>query len=274
VVQWNSVNRPTEFVNSTRLTAAISGSDVASEGNFQIRVMSPGPNDGNNFSNILTFTVFPAQPGPCPTPAVVAPNASAATLAGDAYSPAISADRRYVAFASVSADPSTNASTGLRRIFLRDTCEGAPADCQPTTILVSVAWPGGEPNGDSRSPAISADGRLVAFVSDASDLIERDTNGVADVFLRDTCSGAPPGCQPSTIRVSVGPDGIEANGASESPAMSPEARFVVFDSEAKNLVPDGSSAPTGAFLRDTCIGAAADCKPSTARLAISPAGPR
>ena len=270
-VQWNGNTRATTFVSFTELTAAISAADIASAGNFQIRVVSPGANDGNNFSNILVFQVCA---GPCPSPAAVAPKTSTAALAGDSYSPAISAGRRYVAFASVAADPATNASTGHRKIFLRDTCEGAPAGCESTTILVSSAWHGGDPNGDSRSPAISADGRFVAFASDASDLIEADTNGVTDIFLRDTCIGAPEGCTPATTRVSLGPEGSETNGASESPAISPDARFVAFDSQARNLVNDGSSAPTGAFLRDTCFGAAGECTPATTRLAISPAPPR
>lgn len=273
-VQWNGDNRATTFVSSTELTAAISAADIAGAGTFQIRVISPGQTDGNNFSNILVFQVCA---GPCPSPASVSSPATSKALAaaGDRYSPAISADRRYVAFTSVAADPATNASTGLRKIFLRDTCEGAPAGCESTTLLVSPAWPGGDPNGDSRSPAISADGRFVAFASDASDLIEADTNGVTDVFLRDTCIGVPEGCTPATTRVSLGPDGIEANGASESPSLSPDGRFVAFDSQARNLVPDGSSAPTGAFLRDTCFGAAAgECPPATTRLAISPTAPR
>jgi len=271
IVQWNEANRLTQFVSFTQLTASISAADIASAGVFRIRVMSPGPSDGNNFSNILTFQVCD---GRCPEAAAVSSNAVPSALAGDAYSPAISADRRYVAFASVSADPSTNASTGLRKIFLRDTCEGAAAGCEPKTLLVSTAWHGGDPDGESRSPAISADGRFVAFASDASDLIEKDFNGVSDIFLRDTCVNAPEGCAPFTTRVSIGPDGIEANGASDSPAVSPDARFVAFDSDARNLVPDGSAAPTGAFLRDTCWGVAGECTPATARLAISPASPR
>ena len=271
VVQWNETNRRTEFVSFTQLTASISADDIDTAGTFRIRVMSPGPSDGNNFSNILTFQVCDGQ---CLSPAAVASKAVSSALAGDSYSPAISADRRYVAFASVSPDPATNASTGLRKIFLRDTCEDAPAGCEPKTILVSPAWHGGDPNGDSRSPAISADGRFVAFASDASDLIEKDSNGVSDIFLRDTCIGAPEGCTPATTRVSIGQDAIEANGASDSPAVSPDARFVAFDSEARNLVPDGSAAPTGAFLRDTCWGAAGECTPATTRLAISPAPPR
>jgi len=270
-LQWNGSNRPTEIVTFTELTAAISAADITTAGIFSVRVVSPGPNDGNNFSNIRTFQVCD---GPCPSPAALAAKAASSALAGDSYAPAISADRRYVAFASVSADPSTNASTGLRKIFLRDTCEGIPAGCEPKTILVSPAWHGGDPNGDSRSPAISADGRFVAFTSDAGDLIDSDFNGVSDIFLRDTCINAPEDCTPATTRVSLGPDGIEANGASDSPSLSPDARFVAFDSQARNLVPDGSAAPTGAFLRDTCFGAAGECTPATTRLAISPEPPR
>ena len=269
VVQWNGTNRNTNVVSNGQLTADIPAGDVANPGTFQIRVMTPGPNDGNNFSNILTFQVCS---GACPQDsAATTSRVVSAVPATDAYSPAISADRRYVAFASVSADPSTNASPGLRKIFLRDTCEGAPSGCEPKTILVSPSLQGGDPNGDSRSPAISADGRFVAFASDASDLIENDANGVSDIFLRDTCTGVPEGCTPSTTRVSLGPGGIEANGASDSPSLSPDARFVAFDSEARNLVADGSAAPSGAFLRDTCRGAAGECTPGTTRLAISSA---
>jgi WD40-like Beta Propeller Repeat len=267
-VQWNGSNRPTEVVDYTQIKADISEADIAAAGLFQIRVVTPGPNDGNNFSNILTFQVCD---GACPQDVAATSKALSAAPAGDAYSPAISADGRYVAFAAAAADPSTNAGTGLHKIYLRDTCEGAPAGCEPKTILVSRAWHGGEPNAESRSPAISADGRYVAFASDASDVIENDANGVSDVFLRDTCLGAPEGCAPATTRVSVGPGDVEANGASDSPTLSADARFVAFDSAARNLVTDGSSAPTGAFVYDTCLGAAAPCAPSTRRLAISPA---
>jgi hypothetical protein len=273
VVQWNNSNRNTTVVSDAQLTADITAADIATPGTFQIRVMTPEPgaSDGNNFSNILPFQVCG---GACPQNTTATSRAISALPLADTYSPAISADRRYVAFASVSADPSANASTGLRRIYLRDTCEGAPSGCQPATNLVSAAWQGGEPNGDSRSPAISADGRFVAFASDANDLIENDSNGVSDIFLRDTCIGGPEGCTPATTRISVGSGGSESNGASDSPSLSSDGRFVAFDSEAQNLVPDGSSAPSGAFLRDTCHGAAGVCTPATTRLPISAAPQR
>jgi WD40 repeat protein len=271
IVQWNNSNRPTEVVDSTQLKASISAADIASAGVFQVRVLGPGPTDGNNYSNIVTFQVCS---GACPQGVAATSKALSALPAGDAYTPAISADGRYVAFAAVAADPSTNAGTGLRKIFLRDTCQGAPSGCEPSTVLVSQAWHGGEPNGESRSPAISADGRYVVFASDASDIIESDTNGVSDVFLRDTCTGTPEGCTAATTRISAAPDGAEANDASDSPTISADGRFIAFDSAARNIVVDGSSAPTGAFMRDTCRGAVTNCTPSTRRLAISPAAAR
>jgi hypothetical protein len=268
VVQWEKENRVTEFVNATELHATIRAADLATPGIFEVRVISPGPNDGNNFSDVETFEVCPTN-GPCLSGTPSSLQAASRSIAGDSYSPAISADRRYIAFAATSADPSTNASPGLSKIFLRDTCDGGPEGCAPATILVSRAWHGGEPNAESRSPAISADGRFVAFASDASDLLETDSNDATDVFLADTCVGAPEGCTPSTVLISVGLDGAEANGPSTSPTISADGRFVAFDSQARNLVADGSSAPTGAFVRDTCHAAAPDCLPSTQRLAIS-----
>jgi hypothetical protein len=265
LVQWNGSNRTTTFLDSTDLTATISAADIATAGVFQIRVLSPGVNEGNNYSNILTFQVCS---GACPQNVTL--NSNAVSPSSGAYSPSISTDGRYVAFAAVAADPSANAGTGLRKIYLRDTCQGAPSGCQQQTILVSSAWHGGEPNAESRSPSVSADGRYVAFASDATDIIENDSNGVSDVFVRDTCMGAPQGCAPVTTRASVGPDGLEANGASNSPAISADGRYVAFDSAAQNLVADGSSAPAGAFARDTCRGVAVQCTPSTSRLAISP----
>ncbi len=109
------------------------------------------------------------------------------------------------------------------------------------TVTLSVT-------GDDRTGtphAVSADGRLVLFVSDASDLIEQgtDTNGVSDVFVRDRCrvDGLPiRGCEPGNQRVSVALLGGEGDAESVAPAMSDDGRWVVFASLASNLVgPDG-----------------------------------
>lgn len=276
-VQWQKpgasglTDRPTTLVantNGTQLTATISASDIDTAGTATVAVNTPGTTAGNNLSNRVQFTICPASG--CPsgaTPALTRGIASSRST--DNYSPAISSTLRYVAFVSVSSDPATDASTGVKKIFLRDTCAGAPAGCNPTTILVSAGASGAEPNGASGAPAISADGRLVVFASDASNLVAGDTNGVTDVFLRDTCIGAPDACTPATTRVSLNSDGGEANSASDTPSISADGRFVAFSSTAGNLVADGSSAPSGAFLRDTCFAAGDGCKPSTTRISIS-----
>jgi len=276
-VQWakpvGSVpsNRTTTFDTTTgNLTVMINTADIATPGNATIDVTLPGTTQGNNLSNLVQFTVTaPTTPCPAATTTSTTANARTAALSSNSLSPAISASRRYVAFVSVSADPATNASTGINKVFLRDTCASAPTDCMPQTILVSAGMGGADPNGESGEPAVSADGRLVTFASEASNLVGDDTNGVADIFVRDTCIGAPAGCTPATLRVSLGSSDGEANGASDSPSISSDGRFVAFGSTARNLVADGSSAPTGAFLRDTCFGAGQDCKPSTTRIPIS-----
>jgi hypothetical protein len=83
-------------------------------------------------------------------------------------------------------------------------------------------------NGENFEPAISADGRFVAFASGGSNLVAGDTNGHTDVFVRDRVAQV-------TRRVSVGPDGQQANRGSRDPAISADGRFVAFSSYASNL---------------------------------------
>jgi hypothetical protein len=182
------------------------------------------------------------------------------------------ASPRYAVLAAPSSDLSANTSAGVDKIYLRDTCQGAPSACSPSTTLVSVGLDGGDPNGASRSPSVSANGRFVVFASDADNLVRGDANGVADIFMRDTCIGAGTGCAPSTIRISAGPDGVESNGPSASPSITFDGRFVSYDSAATNLVSDDQVNTTGtaggAFLWDTCLGVASGCVPSTTRLSV------
>jgi hypothetical protein len=177
-------------------------------------------------------------------------------------------DPRFVAMVASAADPSAPV-TGFAEVFLRDTCHGAPTGCSPDTIPVSVGFDGTEPNGASRSPSVSANGRFVVFASDANNLVPGDANGVTDVFVRDTCVGAQPGCVPHTTRASTGPDGIEPNAASTSPSISLDGRFVAFQSAATNLAPDTTASaanPAGRFLWDSCLGAANGCRSSLTKL--------
>ena len=157
--------------------------------------------------------------------------------------PSISSDGRYVAFASDSTNMvAQNVTVGS--IYQRDTCFSAAVGCTPATSLVSIGNDGSLPNGGSNNQSMSADGRFIAFASLSSNLVSGDTFAVntwKDIFVRDTCVGAPTGCTPSTVRVSVGNYSgsiIESNGIADYPQISGDGHYVIFMSEAFNLLPN------------------------------------
>ena len=112
----------------------------------------------------------------------------------------------------------------------------------PKTRRVSVSSAGAEGNNSSYDPSISADGRFVAFHSDASNLVAGDGNGTSDVFVRDRATG-------KTRRVSVSSAGAEGNGASYNPSISADGRFVAFESSASNLVAGDGNGTSDIFVR-------------------------
>jgi Tol biopolymer transport system component len=152
---------------------------------------------------------------------------------GDSHAPSISDDGRFVAFISTSGNLVSpgGGTSGIHNIYLKDLRTGIVS-------LVS-ANPVGAPAGDGNSdvPTISADGRYVAFCSVATNLVPGDTNGVMDVFLRDTVAG-------TTTRVSTSSAGGQGNGPSGStygPYLSGNGRFVAFESDADNLIGDADT---------------------------------
>ncbi|MCC6167294.1 MAG: peptidoglycan DD-metalloendopeptidase family protein, partial [Caldilineaceae bacterium] len=165
---------------------------------------------------------------------------------GDSAAPALSGDGRRVVFESRAANldpdfaPSLIVESGSAQIYLHD------HDTGRTRLLSRAAdsapdhrAPG---NGDSRAAAISGDGQWVAFVSDATNLVPGDTNGVADIFLHDLATG-------STIRVSLSSAGTQANRASDLPTLG-GGRYVAFVSAATNLVGGDGNQADDIFLYD------------------------
>lgn len=188
---------------------------------------------------------------------------------------AVSADGRFVAFSTNATNLVLGVPSGVSQIYLRDTCIGA-ANCTPRTTLVSLDGVGNPRAADSFVPAISDDGRFIVFTSNAA-LVAADTNGIADVYLRDTCnssSGPVGGCTPSTSLISVAMNGTAANSFSANTfhAISANGRFVVFESKATNLVLTND--PTGQsqiFVRDTCF-STANCTPKTVLISVDQNG--
>jgi len=139
-----------------------------------------------------------------------------------AFGPSLSADGRYVAFSSGLTTLVPGDTNGTEDVFVKDR---VTRDMQ----RVSVPSAGGQADSESGHASISADGRLVAFHSDAGNLVAGDTNGTTDVFVHDRATGI-------TERASVATDGSQADGRSFRPSISADGRFVVFESLARNLV--------------------------------------
>src|SRR5689334_12495369 len=181
---------------------------------------------------------------------------------GDSTGPAFSADGHFVAFVSDAGNLVPGDTNGNHcrpgflcgdDVFVRNLATGA-------TERVSVSSGSAQGNDISFSPAVSTDGRFVAFRSFASNLVPGDTNATDDVFVRDRQAG-------TTERVSVSSTGVQGNGPSGlgGVAISGDGRIVAFDSPATNLVPGDTNGHNDVFVRDRQNG-------TTARVSLSSTG--
>jgi hypothetical protein len=158
----------------------------------------------------------------------------AGPLTGGGAYPSISDDGRFVGFYSSADDLVANDTNFASDVFLVDRQTG-------TRERVSVPNGGGQGNSGSMDPAISADGRFVAFASSASNLVTGDTSGVLDIFVRDRQLG-------TTARVSVSTSGAEGDGSSWYPSISSNGQFVAFESNATTLVAGDTNSVIDAFV--------------------------
>jgi Tol biopolymer transport system component len=154
---------------------------------------------------------------------------------GQTFGAVLSASGRYVAFASAASTLVRKDRNEASDIFVRNLRTSR-------TSRVSVSSVGMESDGASMKPSISADGRVVAFPSSATNLVGRDRNGVQDIFARDRAIG-------TTVRVSMG-DGGEANALSLASLVSADGSAIVFSSEASNLVPGDRNGTLDVFVAD------------------------
>jgi Tol biopolymer transport system component len=153
----------------------------------------------------------------------------------------ISPDGRRVVFASSASNLINGDTNGLDDIFYKslDTNE---------IVRVSTAVDGAQTNGRSTQPFFSADGRYILFNSAASNLVAGDTNGKEDIFRKDLITGA-------ITRLSVTADGSQANNASANVRISADGRFVIFESDASNLVDGDTNNQRDIFRKDLVTGA-------------------
>jgi TolB protein len=151
-------------------------------------------------------------------------------------SPAISADGRYVTFASDASNLVRGDTNNVGDIFVRDQWTNS-------TSRVSLSTGGGQANSGSASGGMSVDGRHVVFTSEASNLVRDDTNSFGDIFVRDLWTN-------TTSRVSVSTTGDQSNEHSYGPAMNADGRYITFTSDATNLAPGDTNSFGDIFVRD------------------------
>jgi hypothetical protein len=161
---------------------------------------------------------------------------------GDSFPTGISTNGQFAVFESSASDLVTNDTNNTNDVFVRDVING-------TTTLVSMSTNGTSGNGVSRGSVMTPDGRYVAFVSTASNLVTGDTNNIADVFVRDLQMG-------TTTLASVGAESANSTSptnSSESPEITPDGRYVAFYSTATNLV-HGVTTSGEIYVRDLIAG--------------------
>ncbi len=162
------------------------------------------------------------------------------SVAAGGYMPSMSADGRVIGFVSYARDLVPNDHNGVEDVFVRDLETG-------TTRLVSVSLSGNSGNAATKRLLVSGNGRHAAFTSAASDLVPNDTNGAEDLFVRDLVAG-------TTTRCNLDVQGNESTGQIELLDLSWDGRFVLFSSDADDLVAGDTNGLTDLFVRDVVLG--------------------
>jgi Tol biopolymer transport system component len=191
-------------------------------------------------TGVLSLTIAAAAlgAGSSPTTTRVSVSSNGGQGNGGSEGPSISANGRFVAFASLASDLVAGDDNGVEDVFVRDRMTGK-------TKRVSVSSTGAQANGMSWGfpVSISNDGRYVAFESHADNLVSGDGNGSVDIFVRDTKLH-------KTRRVSVSQTGGDGDNQSFNPVISGDGGAVAFESDADNLVPNDTNGATDVFVRN------------------------
>ncbi len=243
-LQTGAVVRCSTDANGDQVSGASAFPSISADGRyvaFASEATTLVPGDGNGKQDIFRKDLQ--------TGAVVMCSARPGGIEGNgtSFTCSISANGRYVAFYSEATDllGIGNDTNGFIDIFRKDLQTEAIVRCSTDSANA-------ESNGPSYDPSISADGRYVAFESDATDLVLPNANGSRDIYRKDLQTGA-------IVRCSTSSGGTEGNSTSSYPSMSPDARYVCFESNASNLVGSDGNVNRDIFRKDLQTGSTVRC---------------
>jgi Tol biopolymer transport system component len=228
--------------DGTQANAIIDGVGISGDGRyvmFSTVASSLVPGDTNGESDVFvhdralhtTERVSVASDGS---------QANAASIAAFQLERVMSADGRYVVFASLASNLAANDGNGKPDDFLRDRLLG-------TTELVDLAMNGNSPVNGGGASTISRDGTRLAFTSISDDIVPGDTNGFGDAFVRDRVAG-------TVVLASVDSSGAQSNAGCGNARLSRDGNVVVFDSFATNLAPGDTNSKSDVFVHEIASG--------------------
>ncbi|MCC0020394.1 MAG: PD40 domain-containing protein [Nitratireductor sp.] len=220
--------------NGDSLTVNTGGRAISADGRYLVYYGDASDlvtDDTNGARDIFLYDAISQ------TTTLISRNALGDSANGASEAPSISADGRYVVYYSLASDLVAGDTNGFRDIFLYDTVS-------QTTVLISNDASGGPSDDGSFFPSISADGRYVVYHSFATDLVAGDSNGARDIFLYDTVSQ-------TTELISKDASGTPSDGDSYTPSISADGRYVVYSSNATDLVAGDTNNRRDIFLYDT-----------------------
>jgi Tol biopolymer transport system component len=226
-----------------------SSAAVSADGRFVVILSSasnlvPNTPDINGDPNLFLRDTCLGAPTACVPSLTLLPNAFFS------YEPAISANGRFVGFSSGTS------------FLLDDTCVGAPTGCVPATRPIDIPQ-----NANVGQVSLSADGRFAVYLSGLFTCGDWDygcSPPQGQVFLADTCAGVSSGCTPTSRAITQGDvpeDEAAANGGFLHPSISPDGRFIAFNSSHSDL-----------WLYDSCHNAPAGCSPSKTMVSMADDG--
>ncbi|HEV2289349.1 MAG TPA: hypothetical protein VGR81_10390 [Candidatus Acidoferrales bacterium] len=206
-----------------------------------------------------------------PTTYLVSTPDGTTPAAGASSQPAVVSTKtgQFVVFTSAATNLG-GGSGGAQEVYRTGFCIGISKGCTSSAATL-ISTPDGTTfaDGASGEPAMTSDGRFVAFASTATDL-GTSSNGTQEIYLRDTCQGVATGCKPATSLISVATDGVSpANALSESPSLGSTGQFVAYASLATNLTATPTNGFENIYVRNTCIQGLNGCAPSTAISSVS-----